>query len=152
MEGNKSKIIIGILAVLVLVMGAFIFCDKVLKDDKKTETKEEAKTCEKCPEVKKPKCTGNYAGSTSRTKNGFTVEYNYDYELKEDGTFTVDYGTTVSHGTYAINGNTISLTGIKELTGPADVDPHYSTQDFIIADDCSFILIDEPDGFKIYKK
>lgn len=144
MESKKSKIIIAILVVLVLVLGVFVLCDKVVL--------KEEKTCETCPEVKKPKCTGNYVGSTSVTKNGYTAEYNYNYVLKEDGTFTVDYGVTESKGTFVINGNTISLTGEKELHGPADVDTYYSTQDFIIADDCSFILIDEPDGFKIYKK
>ena len=65
------------------------------------------------------------------------------YVFKQDGTFTADYGGASStSGVFTINDNTISITGKKEITGPREEDPYYATSDYIISDDCSYILID----------
>ena len=72
----------------------------------------------------------------------------YTYVLSKDGTFTVDFGTWASNGTYTINDNTISLTSRKEIYGgPA---PSFVTVDAIVADDCSSITLPE-DGDYVFE-
>lgn len=179
-EKKKSNmgLIIGVLVFLVIGLGAFIFCDKVVfKDEVKqqensnqeqnnkneedntvveeeteTENCPEVKECEACPEVKVPVCTGTYYGEKSGSAgNGLSYDYKYTYVLKNDGTFTADFGTSSSAGTFVINGNTISLTGLKDTTGPEDQVTQYETTDLLIAADCSYIMYDD-NGFKLYKK
>lgn len=80
------------------------------------------------------KCYGTYYGESGTLK--------YTYVLNKDFTFTADFtGASATKGVFTINGNTVSFTGLKETTGPSDEDPHYSTSDYIMADDCSYIKI-----------
>ena len=103
-----------------------------------------------------PKCYGTYYGEYSETQsNGLTSNYEYTYILNQDGTFTADFGgVSGSSGFYYINDNTISLIGTKDTVGPRDQDPRYATVDYVIADDCSYILYNDGRGisFKINKQ
>lgn len=92
--------------------------------------------CTTTTTAKTPRCYGTYSGQV--TDSGV-----YTYVFKQDGTFTADYGGASStSGVFTINDNTISITGKKEITGPREEDPYYATSDYIISDDCSYILID----------
>ena len=87
--------------------------------------------------------------------NGTTSNLKYTYILNQDGTFTSDFGgVSGSSGFYYINDNTISFIGTKDTVGPRDQDPHYATVDYVIADDCSYILYNDGNGisFKINKQ
>ena len=87
--------------------------------------------------------------------NGTTSNLKYTYILNQDGTFTSDFGgVSGSSGFYYINDNTISFIGTKDTVGPRDQDPRYATVDYVIADDCSYILYNDGNGisFKINKQ
>ncbi len=91
-----------------------------------------------CPPVSKPKCTGTYYGEL--IENNYNLRYTYI--LNEDGTFTADFGgVSGTRGVFVINDNTISLVGHKDTVGPRELDPYYDTEDYIIADDCSYIKV-----------
>lgn len=96
-------------------------------------------------ETVKAKCSGTYYGEAS----GTSIKYTFD--LKDDGTFTADFsGVSGTHGTYVINGNTISFTQLKEIAGP-DESP-YETVERYIASDCSYIMYDGDIGLKLMRK
>ena len=88
-------------------------------------------------------CEGVYYGEASGTSsNGLSYDYKYTYTLKTDGTFTADFGgTSGTDGKYMINDNTISFIGRVEIGDPNNEAISYSTKDYIIADDCSLIKI-----------
>lgn len=90
-------------------------------------------------------CEGKYYGESSgTTPNGLSYDYKYTYNLNKDGTFTASFGdVSGTEGVYLINGNTISLIGKSETTGPEGETTQYSTKDYIIADDCSYIKIND---------
>ena len=90
-------------------------------------------------------CDGEYYGESSgTTPNGLSYDYKYTYNLNKDGTFTASFGdVSGTEGVYLINGNTISLIGKSETTGPEGEVTQYSTKDYIIADDCSYIKIND---------
>ena len=102
------------------------------------------------------KCYGTYYGEYHNTEsNGLTVNYNYTYALNKDGTFSAKFGDTSSTtGTFTINDNTITFIRRKDTAGPRDETPYYYSEDFLIADDCSYILYDNQNGerFKLFKQ
>ena len=100
-------------------------------------------------------CTGIYYGEAQGTlANGLSYDYKYKYILNSDGTFTASFGDVSStSGVYVINDNTISLISKKESTGPREQDPYYSTTDYVIADDCSYIIYNSDSiSFKLNKQ
>ena len=100
------------------------------------------------------KCTGTYYGESKGTySNGISYDLKYTYVLNTDGTFTAKFGdTSGTNGVYVINDNTISFIGKDGTVGPRDEDPYYSTKDYVIADDCSYILVNEGTPFKVTKQ
>ncbi len=96
-----------------------------------------------CQTLPTPKCVGTYYGEQS--------DFKYTYTLNNDGTFTLDVGGVGTKGTFAINGNTISLTSQKHTTGPVELDPQYMTEDLVIANDCSYIVYDVGTNFRLNK-
>lgn len=92
-------------------------------------------------------CEGTYYGEANGTlPNGLSYDYKYTYTLNSDGTFSADNGgASGTSGVFLINGNTISLIGSVETSGPADSAKQYSTKDYLIEDDCSSITIDDGD-------
>lgn len=168
MDNKLKNIVIVVMAIIILLLGGYLIFDKVMnnvEDEKQQEnatlenvqgnheleqTQQEQNT-DNCAKVV-PKCSGTYYGEASGSyANGISYNYKYTYVLKEDGTFTADFGgVSGKQGTFVINGNTISLTGTKEIAGPQD--PHYSTGDYVIADDCSYILYDREINFKLLKQ
>lgn len=102
------------------------------------------------------KCTGTYYGEVSGSfNNGLSYEYRHTYTLNADGTFELNINNASgTRGVYVITGNTISLIGAKHTTGPITEDPQYSTADYVIANDCSYILVDAGEGvtFKANKR
>ncbi|MBQ3433125.1 hypothetical protein IJG22_02390 [Candidatus Saccharibacteria bacterium] len=92
-------------------------------------------------------CDGTYYGELKEERDGAVFDLKYTYALNEDGTFTADYGgASRRSGVYTINGNTISLTGNREIGGPEDIVPAYVTEDAIVADDCSYIKLESMNG------
>lgn len=178
MEEKKTKSTgktVAIIILSILLVGAlgFIGYDKVLKKETKKETtkieKKDSKknnteqkettnvdktTADKGEQIKKSKCTGTYYGEYIDKSGQITVELKYTYILNEDGTYTADLsGISRKNGVYTINDNTISLTSLKDTAGPREEDPHYVTADYVIADDCSYIIYnDNTITFKINRK
>ena len=99
-------------------------------------------------------CEGTYYGEASGTSaNGISYDLKYKYVLNNDGTFTADFGgTSGTEGVYSINGNTISLIGKSEIGGPEDEATAYVTNDYIIADDCSYIKVVGSDSSFVLNK
>ena len=92
-------------------------------------------------------CDGTYYGELKEEQGGAVLDLRYTYTLNEDGTFIADYGgVSKRSGVYTINGNTISLTGNREIGGPEDMVPAYVTEDAIVADDCSYIKLESMNG------
>ncbi len=168
MEEKKTKstgktVTIVILSILLVASLGFTCYDKLLKkEETKTvknninknnkEEKEETNT-----DIKEQKCTGTYYGEYNNTnESGLTVDLKYTYTLNNDSTFTADFnGVLGTNGVYTINDNTVSFTGktVRHTVGPREEDPYYSTVDYVIADDCSYILYnDEKISFKLNKK
>lgn len=161
METNNKLglgILIGFLISSILALLLFVVCDKILFKDKNQKdaitNKEELVNNDTCTKMPIPKCVGTYYGEAIGSyANGLSYNLKYMYTLKEDGTFSADFGgVSGTSGTFVINDNTISLTGIKEVAGPNDMDTHYATGDYLIADDCSYILYDSEIDFKLFKK
>lgn len=161
MEKKELIAVIVILAVLVAGLGGYIVYDKVLitaeKNENVTENKEKNKEKEQQEgndsnneleseentaindnsqsQSRTPRCTGTYYGAQSATET-------YKYVLNTDGTFTAEFGgVSGTSGVYVINDNTISLIGKKDVVGPRNQDPYYNTEDYVIADDCSYITV-----------
>lgn len=159
---NKKVKVLGVLLAIAIIiifgLVGYICYDKGIIFNKNTVTNEstdsnsstkkstedEAKEDEKeevTASLNKPKCYGTYYGEARvDSGNGHSYDYKCTYILKEDGTFSFDDGFRGTSGVFVINDNTVSLTGTKETVGPRDKDPYYSTEDFVIADDCSYIL------------
>lgn len=88
-------------------------------------------------------CEGEYYGEFKSE----TSDLKYTYKLNNDGTFTADFsGVSSTKGVYVINENTITFVGMKEIVGPKDKDPYYSSSDYLVADDCSYFIIDLQDS------
>ncbi len=127
--------------------------------DEDNKSKENANSSVIYP-AKTRKCTGTYYGETSGTQsNGLSYNFKYTLTLKDDGSFDFTAGplgtadTLGTTGVYIIIENTISLTGRKHTTGPVEQDPEYTTEDYVMAQDCSYILInDDSISFKLMKK
>lgn len=170
-KGLIVALIISIIIILGLV--AYICYDKeiIFSDKKETKesttikksTKDETTTSsdEESNEstsksTTKSKCYGTYYGEY--IKDNFNLKYTY--VLNEDGTFTFDAGgVSGTSGIFVIIDNTISLIGHKEIVGPKEEDPYYTSVDYVIADDCSYFTYqelqtgpEEPISFKLYRK
>ena len=155
MENKSKNIVIIVMTIIILLLGGYLVYDKIInkgENEKQQENKsEEKENIDNCAKVL-PKCYGTYYGESSGTyANGISYNYKYTYILKEDGTFTADFGgASGTKGTFVINDNTISLTGMKEITAPQAL--HYSTGDYVIADDCSYIEYNKEINFKLFKQ
>ncbi len=144
MNQNKknNNLLIPFIIVLVLLVAAvaYISVDKFIlpKDECETssggEVEEEPKAeQQKAGEVK---CMGTYEG-----------EYNglaYIYNLNDNGTFSASYGDDAGTiGAFVITDNTVSFIGRKETHGDESEDPIYSTKDYVMAEDCSYIVAND---------
>lgn len=163
--GKKGLIgAIVVLSILVVGLGGFIVYDKVFattdsntnttseketKNEKEQEPENETDSAEEVESdntetvtdntgsqpTTVPKCTGTYYGALSATET-------YKYTLNADGTFSAEFGgVSGTTGVYVINDNTISLIGKKDTVGPRNQDPYYNTEDYVMADDCSRIVV-----------
>ena len=161
-KSTGKTVAIAILSILLVGALGFIGYDKfIIKDIKtkqnKTTVTNKAIAKEECTEKEqKSKCSGTYYGEYSSTSpdGQITSNLKYTYVLNDDGTFTADFsGVSATKGVYTINDNTVSLTGQNETMGPREEYPIYSTSDYVIADDCSYILYnDETISFKLNRK
>ncbi len=142
---KKSWILVTILVILLLIAaavggylaGASKIADLVIKQN--NEVKEEI-TKEETVEKDVPKCTGKYYGEKTGTENGVSFDYKYTYELREDGTYSVNYSDVQgADGKYVEIGNSICFVEPLEVVGPGDY-PHYNSYCSFIKDDCSSIL------------
>lgn len=143
---KKSWILVTILVILLLIAaavggylaGASKIADLVIKQN--NEVKEELAKEEEPEEKKGPKCTGKYYGEKTGTENGVNFDFRYTYELREDGTYSVNYSDVQgADGKYVEIGNSICFVEPLEIVGPGDY-PHYSSYCSYIKDDCSSIL------------
>lgn len=159
MKKERNNILIFFLIFFIittLLLAGYIYYDKNLKsvksediketyNNKKDESKKEETNNEEInnQEEKTKTCYGTYYGEAKGTyPNGLSYDYKYTYNLKEDGTFTANFGgVTETSGVYVINDNTVSFISLKNIAGPKDEDPQYSTSDYLISDDCSYIKI-----------
>lgn len=156
MKKERNNILIFFLIFFIittLLLAGYIYYDKNLKSVKSEDIKEtynnkkdESKKEEINNQEEKEKtktCYGTYYGEAKGTyPNGLSYDYKYTYNLKEDGTFTANFGgVTETSGVYVINDNTVSFISLKNIAGPKDEDPQYSTSDYLISDDCSYIKI-----------
>ena len=159
---SGSLMLIGVICLTIaaicgIAFGVWAMMDGNAKKDSLNQqitklTKENSELTEQLNEIQQDianskdqqgKCTGTYYGELTSDKGGIKSELKYTYTLNDDGTFTADFsGTSGKEGTYIINGNTISLTGARELGGPAELVPAYITEDAIISDDCSYIKLE----------
>ena len=101
------------------------------------------------------RCSGTYSGESSGTlSNGLSYSYKYVYTLSLDGTYKSIIGDSASTtGVYVINDNTISFIGRKNNVGPREEDPYYTTSDYVIADDCSYIrVVSDTGNFNLNKQ
>mgnify|MGYP004530395325 CR=1 FL=1 len=159
---NNNGILICLLSLICGALIMFLLCYfNVIKinvqmeqcnEQKASNEEKDSSNSEKTPAT--AKCYGTYYGEYTSTENGLTLDLKYTYILNEDGTFTADFSNiNKTSGTFTINDNTISLTGKKEITGPIDSDPTYQTQDYVIADDCSYFIVNTGNStFKVNKK
>ncbi len=117
--------------------------DGLLDDSTKetVEVEEESGT----EDDKKKGCEGVYYGESAGTSsNGLAYDLKYTYTLNSDGTFSADFGETSGNtGVFLINGNTISLIGEVETGGLEESAAQYSTKDYFIAEDCSYIIVND---------
>lgn len=128
-------------------------------DDDNDKSSEEQSTANNQPSTSIPNtrmCSGAYYGEASGTQgNGLSYDYKYTYTLNDNNTFSLEISNASrTEGIYMITGNTISLISQKHTSGPKDLDPQYSTEDYVMADDCSYILVDDRNGvsFKATKR
>ena len=142
---KKSWILVTILVILLLIAaavggylaGASKIADLVIKQN--NDVKEELAK-EEPVEKDVPKCTGKYYGEKTGTENGVSFDYKYTYELREDGTYSVNYSDVQgADGKYVEIGNSICFVEPLEVVGPGDY-PHYNSYCSFIKDDCSSIL------------
>lgn len=156
MENNANKtgkgliIVIILLVLIILGLVGYICYDKGIilntkitnKTEKIVDNDEKTSDEQKIQSQETSKCYGTYYGEYSDTSNtNLTTNLKYTYVLNDDGTFTADFGgVSATEGTFIINDNTISLTSRREVVGPREESPYYETKDFVIADDCSYIL------------
>lgn len=176
-ENSKKIFIIAIIALVLIIIGLILY---IFLNTEKIDTSNNKMTSEVQEEISSEQvedkvdtttdngiendntnhsevsiCTGTYYGETKGTlANGLSYDYKYKYILNENGTFTANFGeSSMTTGFYTINDNTISFISKKETTGPRDQDPYYKTSDYIISDDCSYILINDGDiTFKLMRQ
>lgn len=169
MEEKKKKstgLIIMIIILILVILGliGFILYDKdiinfkseekkttIQKTDKKEEKEEkEDNSTDSSVSNVVSKCFGTYYGEYIDSNYNIKVTY----ILKEDGTYTADYVSSGEEGFFAIHDNTISLTHNKHVTGPREEDPYYNTDDYVMADDCSYFIINDGSGisYKVNKQ
>lgn len=161
-KNEKSSVIaIVILTILVIALGGYIGYDKFLSEDITSTTEENSKnetnakneientveenTNENKTDDSRKYCEGTYYGEASgSSSNGLTYNYKYTYILNKNGTYTASFGdVSGTSGVYVINDNTVSFIGKKSVVGPREDDPYYTTSDYVIADDCSYIKIND---------
>ena len=175
-KNNTGWIVYLILSLLIICGLIFYICYdngiifKTNSGDKKVEDKTDVNNDnEKAQEAEKndgnseeqtqesvQKCYGTYYGEYyEEHSNGLTSNLKYTYILNQDGSFTANFsGVSGSSGFYYINDNTISLIGTKEISGPRNQVTSYATADYVIADDCSYILYNDGSGisFKLNRQ
>lgn len=159
--GSNVALIISLLVILCLV--GYICYDKVLATSNETNTStsneakksnstisksencdcdcEQTETANDATDSNKKYCDGEYYVEFHEEKNGLVLDVKNTYYLKNDGTFTADFGgISGSQGVYVITDNTITFIGTKEIVGPRDQDPYYTSSSYVIADDCSYFI------------
>ncbi len=128
--------------------------DSTSKENSSSENEKEGENNASSSDGKAKRCSGTYSGETSGTlSNGLSYSYKYVYTLSLDGTYTSVISDSASTtGVYVINDNTISFIGRKNNVGPREEDPYYTTSDYVIADDCSYIrVVSDTGNFNLNK-
>lgn len=165
-KSGKGLFIAFILSILIIIgLIVYIFYDKgflFTSDNQEAENpiqenneqQEEQDSSEDNSISQLPKCYGTYYGEyQSANDSGQTYNLQYTYILNDDGTFTAHFGQGSSTtGFFAIHDNTISFIRAKDTVGPRDQDPRYYTDDYVIDDDCSSILLDNENNFRLYRQ
>lgn len=140
------KIVFGALLVVIVVLcGVVFFKNSVFSDKKDSDVVD----VDSDKDLKKDKASSEKASDSQKTEKtakcyGTYKHDNITFTLKSDGTFETDFfGASGTTGVFSINDNTVSLTGHKDTVGPREEDPYYHTDDYVISDDCSYILYTE---------
>lgn len=166
-EPINFKVVIGTLVVVVIVLcGAIVLKNSVFTQKKDSnvadvENKDDLKNGEKSSKDsgdENQKSDAKSDNKSNETSDGLAKCYgtykhdNITFTLKSDGTFKSDFsGVSGTTGVFSINDNTVSLTGKKDTVGPREEDPYYHTSDYVIGDDCSYILYTEDGSSKAVK-
>ena len=144
-------IVVGLLFIAAI---AYIGVDKFVlsRDKEKCDTEvveDEEDEFSTNQEAGSIKCSGIYSGDY--TENGYDLHYTYN--LNKDGTFSASFSeTTGTIGAFVITDNTVSFISRKESTGDREVEPIYDTVDYVMAEDCSYILVNDGTvSFKLNK-
>lgn len=151
-KSRKGLVVIIVLLILVILgLVGYICYDKgiIFKQDKEVVKKEKKKDTKKEEKEEKKVCVGKYYGEY---KNG-GYDLKYTYELKDDNTYSFNTGTSGNEGTYVIEGNKIVFEHDREISGP---EASKITEEYEIADDCSYIIINDSESnitsFKLNKQ
>jgi len=129
--------------------------DSTSKENSSSENEKEGESNASSSDGNSKRCSGTYFGESSGTlSNGLSYSYKYVYTLSLDGTYKSIIGDSASTtGVYVINDNTISFIGRKNNVGPREEDPYYTTSDYVIADDCSYIrVVSDTGNFNLNKQ
>ena len=160
-QKKQNNVILVILFIIILILGGYLVYDKVIKkEEKKVEKTEKIEKKDEIPKEQSPQtdikkyCEGTYYGETTgKYANGLSYDFKYTYILKNDGTYTSDFGgVSGQSGTYEINGEKIIFTHKSEVTGP-NGETSDIKDEMTISNDCSYILYDKDNiTFKLNKK
>ena len=147
-ESINFKIVFGTLVVVIVVLCGVVFFKNYVFSEKNDSDVVDVESDKDLDEDKESledsdglaKCYGTYKHD------------NITFTLKSDGTFESDFfGASGTTGVFSINDNTVSLTGHKDTVGPREEDPYYYTSDYVIGDDCSYILYTEEGNTNVVK-
>ena len=164
MDVNKRNIfiIVTIMILIVITIIGYIGYNQALiklhpkvhnndnnNSDDETENKDEYDENEKV-------CVGRYYGEYQKylDDGNITLDLKYTYILNGNNTYSANFVSSGNEGTYSIVGNKIIFKHAPETTGPGE--NNEVEDEYEIADDCSYIIIDEPEtdiySFKLYRQ
>lgn len=98
-----------------------------------------------------PRCTGTYYGKYySKDNQGITTNMEYTYVLNEDGTYTANLSNIHElKGAFIITENTATFIQLKDTYGDPKESTIYTSVDYVMSDDCSYMLVDDGKNFKL---
>ena len=161
MDVNKKNRIISstIIVLLIAAIVGVVSYNRALMDKRPnnniSNNKDADDEIEENDEIntKQKVCVGKYYGEYKTYLNDgeTSLDLKYTYILNSDNTYSANFVSSGNEGTYRIDGDAIIFKHVSETNGSNVVEDKYE-----IADDCSYILIDEPDSdvynFKLNKQ